>query len=241
MTDTPKRRQDKPGWAYDIEGYAIAQEPLLRTIKYSGKEVGIVTRCRYDAEVLNAPQMLFIDIDLGDPRYEDGCFVKTEKEALDGLRDAVKNPMKWLPKYGFSVERDQWIDRHRSGLGFRVYRTAGGLRYICTTHQWWAGRDFEDDLMRFVYTDYRYRRICRSQQTFRVRLTPKPWRIRQEYIEHSGRVEWRNKPGEGIARTAKYVTTVGSDMVLPEFGDLLSVHDSTTLALMDRGVKTYLA
>ena len=244
MENESQRHPDGKGWSYEVRGYDITQEPLLRTIKHIGKEVGIITRNRYDAEVLNAKSMLCIDVDLGDPRRKDGCFVETEHEALEALRDATNNPMKWLPKYERDVwgrERNQWIDAHRQGIGFRVYRTAGGLRYICTTHAWRAGSDFENDLMRYVYADPMYRRICRIQRTFRVRLTPKPWRIRQECIEHPDRIEWRNKPGEGIARTAEYAATIGSDIVLPSFAELLRVHDSTTLALMDHGVKTYLA
>ncbi|NEZ64627.1 hypothetical protein D0962_17840 [Leptolyngbyaceae cyanobacterium CCMR0082] len=257
MKEQANRFPDSPRWAYGLDGYNYSREPLIREIKTGSEVVGIVTRNAYDCEILNTPLMLIADVDLGDPRLNDGCFVQTEREALLALRDAVSNPMQWLPKYQQSYEvayqgksplepsfwdsSNRWIDQHRLGLGFRVYRTAGGLRYICTTHLWEAGRNSENDFLRYVYSDYRYRRLCKAQQTFRARLTPKPWRIRQECIEHPDRVEWRNKPGEGIARTAEYVKTVGSNVVLPELSGLLGTHDSTTLALIDHDVKTYLA
>lgn len=267
----PQNRKDDN--QYKTLAYSILYEPLIQEFKDAeGKRIAIVTFNRYEAKVLNAGSMLIADIDIGDPQLEDGCFARTESEALEALEEAIRNVSKWagpnrnsfeywlfengqfkrkltaeqIPNYpdaqvvyeinevkeaprviycmtsepsSLGTKFAQWKNSLFFGLGFRVYRTRGGLRYLCTTHHFNAGWDIEDKLLRFLYSDPRYRGICKSQKVFRARLTPKPWRVKFQ---------------DG-AKTCQFVKTIGSGNVLCDFEEILRYHDLMTQAFEPHG------
>lgn len=69
----------------------------------------------------------------------------------------------------FSLNYPSW--------GFRLYETPAGLR-ILFTHQTFSPQNTE--IKKFFNTfrvDPLYSLMCKNQQCFRARLTPKPWRI----------------------------------------------------------------
>ena len=62
-----------------------------------------------------------------------------------------------------------------AGLAF-IYETAGGLRVILAHRKIDPCSDEAARTLDFVGSDPLYLRLCRSQKSFRARLTPKPWR-----------------------------------------------------------------
>lgn len=207
------------GWFLDTNWYKLgdgqyitAEEEVLDGITYQGQEVAIITRNAYEAEVLNAKNMMIVDVDL----EGDQAIAQNAQFALDVLQALINNTKTW-------------------DLGFRVYKTAAGLRYICTSHEWEATDPRSDKIMRNLLADDRYRALCKFQDTYRARLTPKPWRASD--------IAWRNRGLWDIDDDwAKHFRvcdncfpfTVGSTNVLPQFADAIAYHDRVTGSFGDK-------
>jgi len=130
-------------------------------IEMLGDDNGI-TRNRYGCLVLNTRALLFIDIDFPPLTFGQRIgklFGKTPPDP----KDAALNRLK------------EWLPRH-PGTGVRIYSTAAGLRYLFTDAPYAvdaSALEWMDELG----GDALYRRLCHSQQCYRARLTPKPWRV----------------------------------------------------------------
>ncbi|WP_159621433.1 hypothetical protein [Ruania rhizosphaerae] len=61
--------------------------------------------------------------------------------------------------------------------GFRTYRTAAGLRVIVTGSRLQPGSPEAEQLLRELDSDPLYVTLCATHETYRARLTPKPWRV----------------------------------------------------------------
>jgi hypothetical protein len=61
-------------------------------------------------------------------------------------------------------------------LGLRLYRTAAGFRCLVTSRVYEPTSDEAIGLLRELGCDPLYVALCRSQECFRARLTPKYWR-----------------------------------------------------------------
>jgi hypothetical protein len=122
----------------------------------------VVTRNRYGALVLNAERTLIIDID--EARYE----------FMDKLKGHIGG--EWKKKKILEMI-EQKAPGYR-GLVFRVYETTNGFRVVVT------GRDFDArapevaNIMKDFNADALYAALCKKQNCFRARLTPKPYRIK---------------------------------------------------------------
>ncbi|NJP12700.1 MAG: hypothetical protein HC866_27225 [Leptolyngbyaceae cyanobacterium RU_5_1] len=141
-------------------------EPVLREICYAGKQRAVITRNRYNCLILNTDRLLIVDVDLGVPNHADpkdcpaSCQIAiSQQQAVTALESVVAQ----FPQ-----------------LGFRVYRTCNGLRYLCTTQEFHPLDSESQRLMQSPYADPLYVRLCKFQATFRARLTPKPWRVEQD-------------------------------------------------------------
>lgn len=147
------------------ENYEVAiREEILDELSAEA----IVTRNRYGAEVLNCARLVIIDVD----RPPDLGFWK----ALFGRE-------KRSPKQRM-LEHIRMAIRARPGpYDHRVYETRNGYRVIV------VGADLPpaDDRVRALFAamncDPVYALLCRRQDCYRARLTPKPSRIRQKAIQ----------------------------------------------------------
>lgn len=183
-------------------------EPLFETLDSSELDGASanVTVNSYGALVINANRALFVDVDT-----EAG----TEELAAQCLAELV----------GRQPE-----------LGFRVYRTRAGWRYLCTTQTFDPAANSTQLLLEVLQSDPKYRLLCRIQNCFRARLTPKPWRAGYNAISYSKErgmpqkaLERYLKKTEGFA-SAQFVSTVGSEACLPELGAVRDYHDRWTQA-----------
>jgi hypothetical protein len=125
-------------------------------------------------------------------------------------------------------------------FGLRVYRTMAGLRVLVTHALFDPGADSTRQLMESIGTDPLYVRLCRAQQCFRARLTPKPWRCdhtanhvawpREDEKERLRFEKWQAKYLERQAKyaTCRFLTALGSDAVHPEAEPVIEIHDRLT-------------
>jgi len=208
-------RQSVHGYSYDVRGVPeeIIGEP--------DAEIGL-TRNRMGCVVVNAARAMFVDVDL---KPESVGFISRlfgakpkdpEAEALGKLR--------------------AWVGSH-PGSGARVYRTAGGLRYLFT-HAPTPPDAAALTCMTELGADPLYVTLCRTQECFRARLTPKPWRIGVEmipcdYPRATPAIEamFREWLADYDAKAANFATChlleiVGNRDVAPELQSVIEGHDS---------------
>ena|SRR5581483_8046178 len=130
----------------------------------------------------------------------------------------------------------------RYGFAFRFYQTAAGFRVMVTNRRIAGGSNEGEVILNEFGSDPLYMRLCRTQQSFRARLTPKPWRagtrkppVKFPFEDPAAEAQFRRWEGEYNAAVAGYATcrllqTVGNE-VDPGFGALIEYHDQQTKAM----------
>lgn len=142
--------------------------------------IGVVTRNRYGAQVLNADAVMFLDWDVK-PEDIHGAlsaptgFLKRLARIFGGVNDSDRQAAVQVAKQ--TLEARVRARVAEIGVSLRLYETRNGLRGIVTSSLFDPTDDLAQDLMRFLGADPLYTRLCRIQATFRARLTPKFWRI----------------------------------------------------------------
>ena len=169
--------------------YAYGERPLreeiVREIEFDGDIAAIITRNSYGALVLNTANVAFADIDypaqddpVGQPQ---GCLA-----ALLGLLTGTPEQASQLSQENRADQDAVIVDRVRQlverseGLGVRLYRTSNGFRVLVTSQTWDPLSSETTRLLEDFGSDPLYVTLCRSQQCFRARLTPKPFRCEME-------------------------------------------------------------
>lgn len=218
-------------------GYAYSDRPLReeikRDIQRDGTLVGVITRNSYGALILNTTDVMFIDIDV---------VSELELMKLPPLKERL---MFWKPK----VERDPVaeapgvLDDIRGkvedyGLGMRVYRTPCGYRGLVTSHTFDPTSDETKALLEAFGSDRLYIRMCRAQECFRARLTPKPYRMnfwnppyRFPWITAERRMAYREWEGryenacQGYS-ACRLVDEFGPSTLESGTEDIVRIHDS---------------
>lgn len=227
------RPGDAPRYPY---GDRPLPEPILSEFRDGASLFGVITRNGYGSVVMNTDQMMFVDIDRQDttsvPRADlqslfSGLFGKPAPSAAKPVDTVTEGIRKVLERWRLSA---------------RVYRTAGGYRVLIVNRRFTATSPEAEALMREFGADPLYVRLCRMQESFRARLTPKPWRLgfRQPPVEypfetpvHQARFnEWEREYESKTAghATCAYQNSFGTDQVLPEFDPLIRFHDETSKA-----------
>ncbi len=218
----------------ELSRYAYGEQPLreeiVRILGDAGSPLAVITRNSQGCLVLNAGNAMFVDIDLP-PGNEPSVLGFVSK--FFG-----KSPKPSPEATALAVAKD-YLDG-KPGWGARVYRTAGGLRLLFTHAPFdpKAGGTFE--IMTALKADPLYMKLCRSQECFRARLTPKPWRIglgrpscRYPYPTESALSEIQNWAGEyeeecaGFA-TCKLVEVLGKDKPHESVAPIVLLHDKLT-------------
>ncbi len=151
----------------ELDRYGYADRPLREEIVESiagedGREAAVLTRNSYGALILNTARVMFIDIDFD------------AQEKSSPLRRLMGGGAP-SPLAQQLARIDDWARRHPQ-FGLRVYRTAGGLRGLITNQLFDPTDSSSIQLLQSFNSDPLYVRLCRAQECFRARLTPKPWR-----------------------------------------------------------------
>jgi hypothetical protein len=150
------------GEGLDYEG-DIREEP----IKWIGNQ-DVVTRNRYGAEVLNSTSCVFVDIDK--PVFRIWQIFRRPR-SREQRKQAILE---------FLARRLQKPDV--KGFGIRVYETHSGIRLILGGKTMDPRSQESKKLLRSLNADPLYSTLCRKQNCYRARLTPKPHRIKMKPI-----------------------------------------------------------
>lgn len=228
---------------YSYGDRAMREETTQSVISNDGREVAVVTRNAYGALVLNAANAMFIDIDFPEneqpaPAASGGGFLRLfggkprpAATQLSPEEQGVQHVAAWAAQ--------------NPGLGLRVYRTFGGLRCLITNAVFDPTASDAIGILQSLNSDPLYIRLCRQQQCFRARLTPKHWRCGVR--PPPSRFPWDNSKDEARYRqwqqgyeatsagfaTCRLVKVIGPDEVHPDVAPILNLHDQ--LACRDPG------
>jgi len=216
------------------------REELLQTISDSqGRLLGAVTRNQYGSVVLNTQRVMFVDIDFPEE--------PAEQEAPKGILAWLLGGANLSEKKSSESEHEQktravvedFAAAHPE-WNIRLYRTSAGLRGLVTHPLLDPASSQTHEILEALGADPLFIRLCKLQECFRARLTPKPWRcghyantIRypiqetaflRRYQEWLSQYEQRQR---GYA-TCRWLGEVGSGQVHPEAELIVQLHDFVT-------------
>lgn len=151
-------RSAEPGYYPDRP----IREEIIDSFRDGDQQVAVITRNGYGSLVLNASDVLFADVDL--PPTRASLWGRLlGKKPVDPAADLVAN-----------IEQQCAADPH---LGMRLYRTCQGFRCLVTSRRYQPQGPEANALLVALHSDPRYIQLCRHQECFRARLSPKPWRM----------------------------------------------------------------
>lgn len=149
------------GVLFKADSYEL---PICEDIIEVLDEKNVITRNRYGALVLNSEDHIFIDIDSPALSFWEKLFMS----ALPPEKAKER-----IVKTVHGVAEKKYPD-----LSFTIYETAKGIRLLVSSRSYKAGAAETKKLFRDFNADRLYERLCRQQNCFRARLTPKPNRIK---------------------------------------------------------------
>jgi hypothetical protein len=227
-TDEPKR----PNHDYPYPTGPL-REPVLSVVATrDGAPTAVVSRNAGGVRVLNTADVMFVDIDFPQP-VRPGLFAR-----LFARRPPEPPDETGRAQLGVVAT---WLAAHPE-WGFRVYRTRAGLRLLATHGRVDAAGSETDRVFGELGADALYRRLCRSQKSFRARLSPKPWRIglrapgvRWPWIGADDERKFASWNAEYERAAAGYATCaflerLGVEEEAAELRDLIRLHDAETRA-----------
>jgi hypothetical protein len=210
-----------------LDAYAYGERALreerVRVLGDADNPDAIVTRNRYGALVLNAARVPFVDIDDGAPEKRGfGFFGRANSDAgLDRIRDAC---------------------RRHALQSFRVYRTRAGYRVLATDMTLTPSSQAAQSLLQGFGADPSFVQLCRLQESFRARLTPKPWRCgcpappstfpRHDPAVQTAFAAWLGEYERRSAghATCQFIEAIGAGRQTDEARAIVIEHDRTTRA-----------
>lgn len=212
---------------YDYGELPLREEIVQVVAGNGGEQIAAITRNAYGTLVLNAARAMFIDIDF-EPSTA-GLLLTSLLGRLFGSKPLNREERALQAL-------DRWAREHRD-WGMRVYRTAAGLRCLATHRPFDPAQPATLNLLESIGSDPLYVRLCRAQQCFRARLTPKPWRCgiakpasRFPWVDSRDEARYRRWVDRYNQATARYATCrlvreVGPTAVHPDVQPVLSLHD----------------
>ena len=138
------------------------REPVLEEFNDGDNTYAIISRNSYGCQVLNTESVFFADVDIPSRGLTNKLFGWLAKKKPTFEEQLVE-------KISKIVQRD-------SQTCIRLYRTLKGYR-IAIMDRLVNPKDAQSDsLLKELGSDRLYVSLCRSQDCYRARLTPKPWR-----------------------------------------------------------------
>jgi hypothetical protein len=201
-------------------------EEVVGDIVCRGSANSILTRNHYGCLVLNAANALFIDVDVlgpGQVATADGS------GRCDGPWQSVFDDL-------------CTVLAGKSHENFRIYRTAAGFRILATANEYDPASPGSADLMHAAGADCDFVSLCRIQNSFRARLSPKPWRCgmrrppnlfpRHTASEQRRFAKWLSRYAAACSdrATCRYLGHVGHEFIHPQISPIVELHDRETRA-----------
>jgi len=219
-----------------LYGTTPLREEVLQTIADpQGNVLAAVTRNQYGSVILNTSRVMFVDIDFPEPGVGEAppCFFARlfgggKKKSLDS---------EYEQKTRAAVEE---FVADRPGWNVRLYRTFAGLRGIVTHQLFDPASSQTEEILQRLGADPLFIRLCKFQECFRARLTPKPWRcghyantIRYPIENPSLAKQYQQWLEEYERRQRDYAACrwlgqVGAGQVHPEAELVVELHDFVT-------------
>jgi hypothetical protein len=223
--------------------YAEADRPLREETVESlasadGREPeAVITRNSYGALVLNASHVLFADLDMDGDGSGSQPVPASQPGGLWGMLFGAPKQQPPSPPVQRQVARVEAFARANPSMGIRLYRTCAGYRAVILNQIFDPLAAQSERILRELDADPLYVRLCRSQQCFRARLTPKPWRCgfsapreTYPYVDTHVAAQMQRWIAQYTQRAAGYTTcqivgSYGPEQQHPEVARVLSVHD----------------
>lgn len=206
------------------------REPVIQEIKDDrGERAAVVTRNAYGCLVLNTARVMFVDVDLPEPK-KPGFFQK-----LFGKTSTEPPP---LTESAALAKAENWTRSHPD-WGWRIYRTRAGLRLLAT-HALFDPEAAAGEAFDALGADPLYRKLCETQKCYRARLTPKPWRCgvrrkpeRWPFADARAEKSFQKWDAQYQSMSFNWATCalvkkLGNDAVHPAIQPILKLHDEMT-------------
>ena len=125
----------------------------------------------------------------------------------------------------------------------RLYRTFAGLRAIVTHDVMDPQSTAALDVLKQLGSDPLYIKLCKAQECFRARLTPKPWRCGckpnplrypitdQKLLALVRAMEGGLRRPAGSFATCRFLASLGNPFVHPDVLRIVELHDRMTRAM----------
>lgn len=217
---------------YGYPDRPMREEVLREFPGTDDKPAGALTRNSYGSIVLNTARLAFVDVDtpIGSVSgFFTNLFGRKKLDPQSALEEKLSAMLRaWI------AARPDWC--------WRMYRTCAGVR-LMAVHRPLAP---DDALVLEAFNqfgaDRLYRALCKTQQCFRARLTPKPWRCDVDkppygwpWPDAEVETHFREWEREYVEKTAPFATCrlldeFGSAPAAPEFSDMIETHDRATKA-----------
>lgn len=159
----------------------LREQILADVTTPDGTLIGMVTRNRYGTDVLNTDALLIADVDLSVAQARRPLWQVTEPNGLLGRLFGRRQVEQAATPEGQRAEQEalmriqRWAAAHPT-WGVHVYRTFAGLRVLVTGADLPAGSQAAKQVLTELESDPVYVVLCATHETYRARLTPKPWR-----------------------------------------------------------------
>ena len=132
------------------------REEVMQEIKNdAGETAAVVTRNSYGCLVLNTARVMFVDIDLPEPKPPGGIFSR-----LFGKPKPV-SPV--ISQDEATIKVENWTRKNQE-WGWRIYRTRAGLRLLATQGLVDADSEVADGVFEALGADPLYRKLCKTQK-----------------------------------------------------------------------------
>jgi len=229
FTDRMRRGESPDSYGYFDRAL---REEIIDTIGDPGTPTAVITRNGYGALVLNTSRVMFADVD-APPKVTAGGILRGLLAIFVGMPTEDPAPPQPPKQIEEVIEQDPT-------LGMRVYRTAAGFRCLVTSRLFEPKSEESEKLLASLSSDPLYQRLCRAQECFRARLTPKFWRCSMR--RPPARFPWAGEAEEAAMRAweadyrdrcqpyavCELVDESGSKELNPEAAAIVRLHDEMT-------------
>lgn len=223
-----------------LDRYGYGSRPLREPVMQqfdaaTGEPLAAITQNAYGALVLNTARVLFADVDFApvSAGQQIGHFFKRWFDRTARPPGEVVRQETYERIRKFADDHQRWTAR--------LYRTHSGYRLLATHDLFDPTGDATAAAFDRLGVDPLYRRLCREQESFRARLTPKPWRCGHT----ANTIPWPRDEQQQrdfdawnaryVERQASFATcrleeTFGAGHAHPEAQQVVELHDRLTRA-----------
>ena len=169
------------------------REEIIQELVAADNEKVVISRNKYGCLVLNTPHVFFADIDKPARTSSEenplATVVGFFQNLFGGNEPDTKEPEDSFEN-GVIEKIEQLINQHH-GMIIRLYRTSNGFRAMIMNETIPCQLAKSHQLLNAFGSDELYVSLCRSQDCYRARLTPKPWRCGMR--QHNTRYPFLNQ------------------------------------------------